>query len=151
MLEWIQNKSLMPYIEFSTLLQQLSTSAHEVRSCAVILRTPYFISTLRRHVDRIHAEFCSRRDLISLAEVWPGTKTAISWYHCLGLSRGCRLSTMCAVPSVPLIFLLICELNMLPIYRHKVKNVVIMKYSTPAQFVFLLYALSVWRTFWMRM
>lgn len=45
-----------------------------------------------------------KRPNFSLAGVWLETKTLISSYHCLALSHGCRLLTMCVVPPVPFDF-----------------------------------------------
>lgn len=47
MLERIQNKSPVPNVEYKSFpAVALSMSAHELELCAILSRTPYFISTL---------------------------------------------------------------------------------------------------------
>lgn len=109
-LEWMQNKSLMSNSTlFFFLLPAvgLSASAHELELCAVLSRSPYFISTLWLHADHIHVEFCSRRDLISppLSQEC-GREQRLS-YLCIVVSvylTAAGFLTMRVVPCVPLIF-----------------------------------------------
>lgn len=67
--------------------------------CRFIKDTLFHID-FTTHVDRIQVEFLlQKRPNSSFAGVFLETKTLISSYHCLALSHGCRLLTMCVLPS----------------------------------------------------
>lgn len=82
---WLLNKSTETDDEFSTIpTAAQSLYAHELVLHALLSRAPHSILTLWLHVDHVHVEFCSRKDLISLSQYSSG-KQRVS-YLCIIVS-----------------------------------------------------------------